>query len=498
MTTTTENHSTQSGSRPPSAQALFTTAMVWPAVTGGFLTAAAMWVVWFITHLPGLNVPASASGGVLLATMLAATAMTGSWAGRRLGARIGLGAGLCASVINLLILGAFLVEPAASEDVRAAEDAVARPGAPLLAAGFVVLGAVAGTVGGSLGGILIGSARSIGLDPRRWLTRFGWIGAGTTLPLILLGGLVTSTESGLAVPDWPGSYGANMFLYPIALMADPRIFLEHTHRLFGSLVGLTTLVLTLNVLVVDRRAWVKGWAIALFVLVVTQGVMGGVRVVAQSPMAGLAHGVTGQLFFALMVAQAWWLGSTWLDAEPGSLARLRRIKRFSTGFLHVTVLQLLMGAAFRHLSAAEMKGADHALWTHAGFSLIVVIFAALSAAAAMGDPPQGDARRKVFSGLGRGIVASVFIQFALGWVALFAVLQGTDRGPVPTAERLDQAQPVPLGEVIVATIHQANGALVLALAMSVYVWSLRKGTLDPSTAARPAESSPATGARQSS
>lgn len=60
----------------------------------------------------------------------------------------------------------------------------------------------------------------------------------------------------MAVKGWPDSYGANMFLYPISLMNNPHIYLEHTHRLFGSLVGLTTLVLMIWVLAKEPREWV--------------------------------------------------------------------------------------------------------------------------------------------------------------------------------------------------------------------------------------------------
>jgi len=457
-------------------------------VTGGFLTATLMWVVWFLTHLPALSLPAAATGPTLLATMLVGTGIVGVWTGRRLGAPVGLGAGIVASMLNLLILGAFLVEPAQTGAGPDAAGSELRPNAALIVMGFLALGAVSGLVGGIVGGMAVGARTpEDALEPRLWLARFGWVAGGATLPLILLGGLVTSSESGLAVPDWPSSYGANMFLYPVALMADPRIFLEHTHRLFGSLVGLTTLALAINVLVVERRTWVKVWAVALFALVVAQGVMGGIRVVDQNPMVGLVHGVTGQLFFALMVAQAWWLGSTWARARDEQLVRLRRLKRFATGYLHATILQLVMGAAFRHLSAAGMDGADHALWTHAGFSLVVVVFAALTAAAALGDPTTEDPRRGILRRIGQGIAGAVFLQFALGWVALFAVMLGSDRGPAPTAERLEGAQAVPLYEVLVATAHQANGAIVLALAMSAYVWARRKGAREmPGTDESPA------------
>ena len=76
--------------------------------------------------------------------------------------------------------------------------------------------------------------------------------------VLLIGGLVTSTESGMAVPDWPGTFGANMFLYPIGLMAHPRIFLEHSHRLFGAMAGLVSILALLALWTGPARARGEG------------------------------------------------------------------------------------------------------------------------------------------------------------------------------------------------------------------------------------------------
>ena len=88
---------------------------------------------------------------------------------------------------------------------------------------------------------------------------------------------MTSAEAGLAVADWPTSFGYNMFLYPFSRMTG-GIYYEHAHRLLGALVGLTTLVLALFLQRVETRRWVRrlGWAALL--MVVVQGVLGGLRV----------------------------------------------------------------------------------------------------------------------------------------------------------------------------------------------------------------------------
>src|ERR1700737_4682073 len=92
--------------------------------------------------------------------------------------------------------------------------------------------------------------------PKRLLHWFGLVSAVGVLVLISSGGLVTSHEAGMAVPDWPNSFGYNMFLFPISRWVG-GIFFEHTHRLIASLVGLLTLVLCGMTLVIENRLWVK-------------------------------------------------------------------------------------------------------------------------------------------------------------------------------------------------------------------------------------------------
>ena len=98
-----------------------------------------------------------------------------------------------------------------------------------------------------------------------WLHRIALLTAGATFPLVIMGGIVTSTESGLAVPDWPTSFGYNMFTYPLSeMLKDPKILYEHSHRLMGSLVGLLTIMLFVMLIVsrftqVVKMAWGCGF-----------------------------------------------------------------------------------------------------------------------------------------------------------------------------------------------------------------------------------------------
>src|SRR5262245_65987034 len=97
--------------------------------------------------------------------------------------------------------------------------------------------------------------------------------AGTAV-LIVLGGLVTNTGAALAVPDWPTTFGHNMFLFPWSRMVG-GVFYEHSHRLLGALVGLLTLGLAAGLWLGEPRRWVRGLGLLAVTLVLTWGVFGG-------------------------------------------------------------------------------------------------------------------------------------------------------------------------------------------------------------------------------
>ena len=122
-----------------------------------------------------------------------------------------------------------------------------------------------------------------------------------TLPLLYVGGSVTTYGVGLAVPDWPQTFGINMFLYDF-WNAPFGVRIEHTHRLYGAAVGVTTLLLAGWLSVFDRRRWMKGLGLLAVVAVIVQGVLGGTRVTQVSTVLAAVHGVVGQAFFGLMVA----------------------------------------------------------------------------------------------------------------------------------------------------------------------------------------------------
>jgi cytochrome c oxidase assembly protein subunit 15 len=187
-----------------------------------------------------------------------------------------------------------------------------------------------------------------------WLHRFAIVTALATFVLIGFGGLVTSKEAGLAVPDWPTTYGYNMFLVPFdEWIGKFGIFEEHSHRLVASFVGLLTIVLAAWLWVKDSRNWVRRLGIGAVVLVVAQGVLGGLRVTEINQNLGLIHGAMAQLFLLLvcgiaLVTSNWWRRVNLSEGDGAGFAAL-------TGALVAVIclvfVQLLLGATMRHQHA---------------------------------------------------------------------------------------------------------------------------------------------------
>src|ERR1700747_1353055 len=139
--------------------------------------------------------------------------------------------------------------------------------------------------------------------PKRLLHWFAIISTISVLGLICSGGLVTSHEAGMAVPDWPNSFGYNMFLFPISRWVG-GVFFEHTHRLIASLVGLLTIGLCIATWLIEDRRWVKWLAGVAGLAVIVQGVLGGLRVTKAKALPRLLPGRLPQRFLRLMATFA--------------------------------------------------------------------------------------------------------------------------------------------------------------------------------------------------
>ncbi len=402
-----------------------------PVLTLAFGVSVAMWTLGYLGRLPGLSLP-----GWLLGSLMLLCLPVGGWllvrmAGRP--ARCGIGLGLSASLINLLILGSLLAE---------GNGWIWLPGSLVLGVALSLLGAR-----------LAGAPK----DPRpvEWNSHFAWITAAAAFLLLTAGGLVTSHEAGLAVPDWPNSYGSNMFLYPLSRMTG-GIYYEHAHRLLGTLVGLATLVLSLILWRTRASRPVQRLGFWVLIAVIVQGILGGLRVtgrftlsqdateLAPSITLAMFHGVLGQVFFGSLVLLAILTSSRWLASRPREADASSKL---ALGFLLVVLLQLALGVLVRHVSWG--------LWIHIGFAVLVLILGILVGARAF-EAATGPAR-----GLGRALITLLLVQVILGILA--AVLIWTREGG-----------DIPAWEVLLATAHQATGALVLATATGLAAWLRRE------------------------
>jgi cytochrome c oxidase assembly protein subunit 15 len=179
-----------------------------------------------------------------------------------------------------------------------------------------------------------------------WLNRFAWFAAFATLLLICSGGMVTSKGVGLAVPDWPTTFGYNMFLFPASKWIG-GIFFEHTHRLIASTVGFLTIILAGWLWFRDPRRWVRILGIAAVGAVILQGVLGGLRVTMLKDEIGIFHACLAQAFFGLIVIIALVTSRSWCApaAVAGRGKSLRGVALTTTLFIY---LQLALGATMRH------------------------------------------------------------------------------------------------------------------------------------------------------
>ena len=166
----------------------------------------------------------------------------------------------------------------------------------------------------------------------------------TTL-LIFAGGMVTSTGSGLAVPDWPLSYG--MFFPPMV----GGILYEHGHRMIASFVGFLTVILSIWTWRTEPRPWVRWLAIGALGAVIAQGILGGITVLLLLPTpVSVSHAMLAQTFFCIIIAIALFTSPDWKRGLPDAGPRrgspsLPWLCGLTTGTIY---LQLLLGALMRH------------------------------------------------------------------------------------------------------------------------------------------------------
>jgi len=405
-----------------------------PIVVYGFGITVAMWTVGYLCRLPLILAPSP----VLFAGLLVALIIGGYLAGKGTGrASTGIYAGLLSSFLNLLILGSLLTSPDKTNHVES-HALTAIPG-------FLVAGALLAGLGAFFG------AKAHQQDEERhaFAGRLALIAAAATFLLVVAGGLVTGEEAGMDVPDWPQSFGYNMFLYPISRMTG-GIYYEHAHRLFGTLVGMTVLALGFLVYRQEKSRGARILALTVFLMVVSQGILGGLRVTEDSRWLAILHGVFGQIILALILVVAAMTSATWRGGRPPREAQGAKTDQILGWTLFwICVLQIFLGAILRHLNAA--------LHPHITLAVIVFFLGLVTGFRAWGL--YGDLPPLRRSGI--AILGLLVLQLCLGIAAL--AVAGATRGLVDR----------PTVDVLLTTAHQAVGALIIAAAALIGAWSGR-------------------------
>jgi cytochrome c oxidase assembly protein subunit 15 len=362
--------------------------------------------------------------------------------------------GCISSLINLLLVGSIVGGKAPSEMVALGT---------VWSLGLIVVSIVLGIIGASLRGNVANSKKQ--LD---WQYAFFVVASALVFLMLVTGGLVTGMEAGLAVPDWPNSYGHNMLLYPLTEMISTEnegVFFEHAHRLTGMFVGLTSVIMIVCAFRWNTTKTVRWLAFVVFIMVCTQGLLGGLRVTGHLTLSqdrsvlapnlwiGVTHGVVGQLIFAGFVWLSVLMSPSWRNAQHSSN---KKDSFWAVLLVSTMVLQLILGAIYRHMiSDPELAPkATHVLYTHIAVAVFVLVFASIVGLRLIGR------ENTTLKKCGLIILVLVGVQLLLGGGALIAILIRT-------------STEIPLIEVLVTTAHQANGALLLGACFATYAWVRR-------------------------
>jgi cytochrome c oxidase assembly protein subunit 15 len=299
-----------------------------------------------------------------------------------------------------------------------------------------------------------------------------------TFPLVWVGGLVTTHDAGMAVPDWPNTYGYNLFLYPwTEWIAGPwDLFIEHAHRLFAASVGMLCIAFVISVWRTDCRRWMRAASLAALALVIGQGILGGMRVLFDERVLAMIHGCVGPLFFTYCVLLATMTSHRWREPTARHWGGGSGLFRAAATTAVVAYLQLVLGAQLRHVGAMSAPPT---------FRLLVVFHltgAAALAVAALNTGFQARFRQAADRWLSRPatwLVGVIALQIGLGgaaWVVNYGwpawlAEHSFSAGFVVGAKGHLQAN--------ITTAHVALGSLILAISSMV---ALRAARVAHSTA----------------
>lgn len=310
-------------------------------------------------------------------------------------------------------------------------------------------------------------------DESRWPHRIAVLLCCVTFPLIWVGGMVTTTDAGMAVADWPTTFGYNMFAYPIEtwVYGAYDVFIEHGHRLFAAFVGMLTIALVVVFYRRESRMWVRGLGLAALALVILQGILGGMRVVLDERRLAMIHGCVGPAFFALTVALAVVTSRLWKDGRAVRRhSRSGMLQRFALLTTVFAYLQLVAGAQLRHISpAASANSFRTTVFVHLFLAGVLMIHILLVAGIVLTSGLGA-------SGLTRPAIALcllIAVQLVLGgatWIVNYGWPSFVGESP-STAGFTIEAKGIMQSNVV--TAHVATGSLILAVALQLTLRSLR-------------------------
>lgn len=275
-----------------------------------------------------------------------------------------------------------------------------------------------------------------------------------------IGSLVTTLKAGMAFADWPTSDGENMLLYNFFkdLRHTDRLA-EHTHRLAGVLIGLFTIALLAVTFWKEKTVWVRGWAVAILIAVIVQGLLGGLRVIQNAQVMAMVHSITGGLFFTMCFIFAFCVrrpGQMELQSGSVSDSRISRgVYRFALVLPLVVVGQYLLGGMFRHLGTM--------LHEHVGGAILVFILATVVLIGLF----RSDSVR--LRSRAKWLAAALMIQICLGLGAWATKLGVPHVGYVASVNSLAQS--------VICSLHTIGGMFLLATSATaaVELWLLADG-----------------------
>jgi len=325
---------------------------------------------------------------------------------------------------------------------------------------------------------LPGTARST----VNWPHVVAWMLVGVTALLLSFGALVTTYDAAMAVPDWPGTFGHNMILYPLVdwFWGPWDLFLEHGHRLLGASAGVLSLLLAVVAWRSPTSPAVRWLVAAAVVLVIVQGALGGLRVILDDKTVAKVHACTGPLFFAVATAVAVLTGRRDRQPNPaltptsGATSRASRstdgagqaagglpmpswaVGSFvPTGLMIAAYLQLVAGAQLRHADATVPPSAFR--WMVALHLVGAAAVTVLSALAVISWQPHESPVARRWS---RGTLAMVVGQLLLGagaWLFSWGMPAWLQEAWAPTEAVLARS---PRGAAVI-TGHVVVGMMIL-------------------------------------